>query len=80
MQTLTNKWHTQPEAIALFDKAWAICGNDDSIGFPFDIEAELEALCDFAYLDGGECPVSAWDKYCAGRDAISMALAEKVAA
>lgn len=72
-----NNWHTQPAAVALFDAAWAICGHDDSIDFPYDIEAELDDLCDQSWLDGGEDVVTAWDKYCAGRDAISMALADR---
>jgi hypothetical protein len=63
-----SHWHTQPEAVALFERAYAICGHDDS-GFPYDIEAELEALCDFDIETGGECVVSAWEKYCAERDA-----------
>ncbi len=71
---MTNQWNSQPEAIALFERAYAICGHDDS-AFPFDIEAELEKLCDFAYLDGGDCVVTAWEKYCAEREAVTERLA-----
>jgi len=70
MTTDNLNWHKSPEAIALFDKAWDICGTDNSVDFPYDIEAELDALCDEAYLiDGAHCTVSAWDAYVSERKA-----------
>lgn len=66
MTTDDLNWHKTPEAIALFDKAWDICGADNS-DFPYDIEAELDALCDEAYLidSTAHCTISAWDAYVA---------------
>jgi hypothetical protein len=67
MQHTELNWHKAPEAVALFDKAWDICGADNSVDFPYDIEAELDALCDEAYLidSAAHCTVSAWDAYVA---------------
>lgn len=59
-----NAWHTQPAATDLFAQAHAdMLSSGPSWEFPYSLEAELEALCDFAYLDGGEDPVTAWDLY-----------------
>jgi hypothetical protein len=67
---MTNplNWHKQPDAIALFDKAWAIVEDNPNADFPFDIDDELEALCDEAWLSGGMCVVTAWDAYCADKE------------
>lgn len=76
-QLAQNAWHTSPEAIALFDKAYAdyLASDPAHWEFPHDIEADLEVICDKAYLDDGECPVSAWVNYCIARE-----YAERVAA
>ena len=60
-------WHRQPEVIALFGKAYAICGNNSAADFPYDIEAELELLCDGAWHEGGLGHIGAWDIYLAER-------------
>ncbi|MES2783803.1 MAG: hypothetical protein V4657_13495 [Pseudomonadota bacterium] len=65
-----DAWHTQPEAIALFEQAFVICG-DGVPDFPHNIEAQLDALC------GEHEWLQSWDAYCG---AISMALAERRAA
>lgn len=75
---MTNNWPTTPEAIALFDKAYAQCaavGFADDWFFPYDIEADLEDICDQAYLEDGECVPTAWHNYYVARQA-----AERIAA
>lgn len=68
MPTLSTDWHTQPEAIALFARAYAVCG-DGAAQFPYDIEAQLEVLAD------GEDVIAAWDRYCAMRESADLVLA-----
>lgn len=67
-----TQWQTTPAAIALFDAAWLATANGGD--FPYDIEAQLEALAD------GDCVISAWDQYCAEREAENAAHHAEVAA
>ncbi len=69
--TPPTQWQNSPAAIALFDRAYADMLADGSANwqFPYAVEADLTDLCNHAYDDGGDCPISAWDKYVTAREA-----------
>ena len=64
-------WQTTPAAIALFETAYADYAASDGAHweFPCSIEADLNDICDYAYLEDGECVISAWHQYCTAREA-----------
>ncbi len=68
LSTSQTDWHTTPQTIALFGRAYEVCGDGNS-DFPYDIEAELNDL------GGEDAWVNAWDAYCAERDAVGQRLA-----
>ena len=66
----TLTWQTSPAAIALFETAYADYAASDRAHwqFPFNLEADLEEICDQAYLDDGECVSTAWHQYATARE------------
>ena len=66
-----QQWQNTPQAISLFETAYADYAASDGAHweFPAHIEADLNDICDFAYLEDGECPESAWHQYCTAREA-----------
>ena len=53
-----QQWQTTPAAIALFDKAfsqYAATGFASDWFFPYNLEADLNDICDQAWLEDGEC-------------------------
>ena len=68
---LTDQWQHAPEAIALFDKAYsqyAATGFASDWFFPYNLEADLNDICDYAYLEDGECVETSWHQYCTARE------------
>ncbi|MES2781911.1 MAG: hypothetical protein V4657_03880 [Pseudomonadota bacterium] len=66
--TSQTDWHTTPQTIALFGRAYEACGDGNS-DFPYDIEAELNDL------GGEDAWMNAWDAYVEQRDAVAQRLA-----
>ena len=67
-----TQWQNTPEALALFDQAYAgyLASNKAHWEFPHSIEADLAELCD---PDGDLDVIGAWDAYFAMREANPLA-------